>query len=87
MQSKSKRTTPAEREHIRRVRELPCSLCDAPGPSEAHHLRQDIGYSCAALCIACHRGPLGWHGTKALWRIRKMDEHDALYKTVERLCA
>lgn len=25
-----------EREHLARVKELPCSVCDASGPSEAH---------------------------------------------------
>ena len=30
--------TAAEREHLGRVKLLPCSVCDAPGPSEAHHI-------------------------------------------------
>ena len=29
-----------ERAHLGRVKELPCSVCDAPGPSEAHHTKQ-----------------------------------------------
>ena len=77
--------TKSEREHLARVKDLPCSLCDAPGPSEAHHLRQSTAWLCIALCAECHRGGSGWHGTKALWRIRKMDELDTLAVTIERM--
>lgn len=69
---------------MERVKSLPCSLCDAPGPSEAHHIDQRTAYSCVALCPECHRGPAGWHGTRALWRVRKMTELDALYRQVNR---
>lgn len=75
----------AERRHLARVKELDCSVCDQPGPSEAHHIEQGLQYTCIALCPDCHRGPQGWHGTKVLWRIRKMDELDALNVTLERL--
>ena len=75
----------AEREHLARVKSLPCSVCDTPGPSEAHHVKQGLQYTCIALCPDCHRGHNGWHGTKAFWRIRKMDEIDALNVTVQRL--
>ena len=79
------RLTAAERAHLGRVKELPCSVCDAPGPSEAHHMKQHRQYTCIALCESCHRGYNGLHGTKAFWRIRKMDELDALNVTIERL--
>lgn len=79
------RLTVKERTYLARIKELPCSVCDAPGPSEAHHIRQHNAYTCVALCPDCHRGSLGWHGTKALWRIRKMDELSALNITLERL--
>ena len=75
-----------EREHLRRVKELPCSVCDAPGPSDAHHYKQHRQYTCIALCKDCHQGSiLGWHGQKRAWAIRKMDEIDALNVTIERL--
>ena len=74
-----------EREHLARVKELPCSVCDANGPSEAHHMKQHRQYTCIALCYECHRGYNGIHGTKAFWRIRKMDELDALDVTIRRL--
>lgn len=75
-----------ERQHLSRVKALPCSVCDAPGPSEAHHVKQGSQYTCVALCPDCHRGPLlGWHGQRRAWAVRKMDELDALGKTIMRL--
>ena len=74
-----------EREHLARVKALPCSVCGASGPSEAHHVKQGLQYTCIALCENCHRGYNGLHGTKAFWRIRKMDELDALNVTLKRL--
>lgn len=77
--------TPKERAHLGRVKELPCSLCDVPGPSEAHHVKQGQQYTAVALCPDCHRGTNGWHGNKSYWRIKKMDELDALNITIKRL--
>lgn len=75
-----------ERLHLARVKELACSVCDAPAPSEAHHYKQGLQYTCIALCPECHRGPvLGWHGQKRGWIIRKIDELDALNITIQRL--
>jgi hypothetical protein len=75
-----------ERAHLGRVKELPCSVCDAAGPSEAHHMKQHSQYTCIALCVDCHRGSLmGWHGQRRAWAIRKMDEADALNVTIQRL--
>ncbi len=86
MISKNKRTTAAERRHLAAVKELSCSVCDAPGPSEAHHVDQSCAWTCIALCEECHRDDeMGWHGRKTAWRIRKMDEMDALGVTIQRL--
>ena len=75
-----------ERAHLAMVKELPCSVCDAPPPSEAHHAKQGSQYTCIALCPDCHRGPiLGFHGQRRMWAIKKMDELDALNVTVQRL--
>lgn len=75
-----------EREHLGRVKELPCSVCDEPGPSDAHHVVQGLQYTCIALCKSCHQGSiLGWHGQKRAWAIRKMNEMDALNITIQRL--
>jgi hypothetical protein len=78
--------TAKEREHLARIKEMPCSLCDAPGPSEAHHVRQHSQYLCIPLCESCHRGPLmGLHGQKRMWAIQKMDEMDCLNETIRKL--
>ena len=75
-----------EREHLARVKELPCSVCDANGPSEAHHMKQHRQYTCIALCESCHRGALmGLHGQRRAWAIHKIDEADALNVTIQRL--
>ena len=77
---------PAERRHLAMVKVLPCSVCDAHGPSEAHHMVQGLQYTCIALCPECHTGPLmGWHGQRFAWKIRKMEEIDALNITIKRL--
>ena len=82
----SKALTAAEREHIGRVKELPCSVCDEAGPSDAHHIKQGAHFATVALCKSCHQGSmLGWHGEKRAWLIRKMTEIDALAVTVRRL--
>ena len=76
-----------ERLHLARVKGLSCSVCDAPAPSEAHHFKQGLQYTCIALCVDCHRNPiLGWHGQKRAWAIHKMDEIDALNETIRKLC-
>ncbi len=77
-----------ERAHLARVKELPCSLCDQPGPNEAHHVEQGLQWTAVALCPECHRGPaMGLHGQRRAWAIRKMTELDALNVTIERLMA
>lgn len=78
--------TVAERAHIERVAALPCSVCDLTGPSEVHEIKQGAWYLSVALCPICHRGPVhGLHGQRAAWKIRKMDELDALAVTYRRL--
>ena len=77
-----------ERDYLRIVKMLPCSVCDEPGPSDAHHIKQGSTYTCVALCKSCHQGSLlGWHGQKRAWLIRKMDELDALNVTINRIVA
>lgn len=81
----SKALKPAEVEHLRRVKELPCSICNASPPSSAHHIKQGQHYTTVALCWDCHQGRNGWHGEKTIWRVKKFDEIDALAVTIERL--
>lgn len=78
--------TNKDRAYLQRVKSLPCSVCDEPGPSDAHHIKQGSQYTCVALCKSCHQGSLlGWHGQKRAWKIRKMDELDALNVTLRRI--
>lgn len=77
--------TPLEREWLALVKMQPCSVCYAPGPSEAHHIKQGEHMTCIALCTDCHRGTQGWHGDKTMWRIHKMDEIKALNVTIRRV--
>lgn len=84
MKSKNKPApTAAERRHIERVAALPCVVCDAPGPSEVHEIKQGQWFTSCALCPDCHRGAFnGLHGQKRMWAVKKMDELDALAATV-----
>ena len=78
--------TAKERAYVGLVKLLPCSVCEAPGPSDAHHIKQHRQYTVVALCKSCHQGSkMGWHGEKRAWAIAKMDELDALNKTVEKV--
>lgn len=82
----SKPMTRAEAAHVEAVKMLPCSVCDEPGPSDAHHIKQGQHFTTVALCKDCHQGSEnGWHGRKTMWRIHKMDELDALAVTLGRL--
>ena len=78
--------TKTERAHLDRVKSLPCSVCDHPGPSAAHHIDQSCAWTVVALCPDCHQGRHnGWHGFRAIWKIRKMQEIDALGVTIKRI--
>jgi len=79
----SKPITAKERDYLSLVKLLPCSVCDLPGPSHAHHIKQGQHWTCVALCYDCHQGSFnGWHGQKYAWKLRKMDELDALSVTI-----
>ena len=76
--------TAKERAYVGLVKLMPCSVCEAPAPSDAHHVKQNRQYTVVALCKSCHQGSkMGWHGEKRAWAIAKMDEIDALNKTIE----
>jgi len=84
MKSKNKPApTAAERRHIEKLAQLPCVVCDAPGPSEVHEPEQGLWFASMPLCPACHRGPDGWHGTRMRWKLRRMNELQAINKAVE----
>lgn len=76
--------TAKERAYVGLVKLMPCAVCNAPAPSDAHHVKQHRQYTVVALCKSCHQGSkMGWHGEKRAWAIAKMDEIDALNKTIE----
>lgn len=89
MHSKNKPPmTAAERRHVARVKQLPCSVCGAHGPSEAHEPVQGLWFVSIALCADCHRGEAnGLHGRKVMWRLHKLDEWGALDITLRALNA
>lgn len=64
------RITPAESAHLAKVKRCACVLCDAPAPSEAHHVIQGEHFVTVALCTACHSGKLGVHGDGTMLRLR-----------------
>ena len=88
MKSKNKPAmTSRERAWVERVKSAPCAVCRTPGPSEAHEIKQGSWYTSIALCQDCHRSQiLGIHGQKRAWLIAKMDELDALNRTIEDIC-
>lgn len=78
--------TARERAHLARIKDMACVVCDKPGPSDAHHVKQASAYHCIPLCKDCHQGPLlGIHGQKRAWALAKLDEVDALAETIRRL--
>lgn len=80
------RYTAAERAHVQRVKQLDCSVCDAPGPSDAHHIEQGNHWTVVALCKSCHQsGFNGIHGQRRIWSVKKITELDALAVTIRRL--
>lgn len=57
-----------------------------------HHPRFAVGgaqrashWLTIALCYECHQGDGGIHGDRSAWRLRKMEESDALAVTLRRL--
>ena len=76
--------------YMDRVAKLPCVVCGVNSEC-LHHVREGQGMAQRAqnwlvvpLCNDCHTGNKnGFHGQWAMWKIHKMDELDALAKTIE----
>lgn len=91
MQSKNKPTmTTDEREHVRRIKMLPCCVCRAGGgesrPSEAHELEQGLWWTSIPLCDDCHRGDHnGIHGQARIWAVKKLTPMLCLNETIKTL--
>lgn len=89
MQSRNKPSmTKAEREHVGRIKDMPCGVCGTAGPSEAHELKQGQWFTSIPLCADCHRGPFnGIHGQGRIWAVMKLDEQEVLNETIRQLLA
>lgn len=80
------RPTAVEREHIQRVKELPCGVCESAPPSDAHHIDQGLQFLVIPLCRDCHQGNFnGIHGQKRIWNVLKKTELTVLNDTVRAL--
>jgi hypothetical protein len=74
------------REHIAKVKALPCVICHAPPPSDAHHCIHDrygtqrVADECTIpLCKAHHQqGPDAIHNGKESWRAKYGADHEYL---------
>lgn len=78
--------TSTERRHLAAVKELPCGVCGAAGPSDAHHIEQNQQYLCIPLCKDCHQGAHnGIHGQRRLWNVMKKTELTVLNDTIRKL--
>jgi hypothetical protein len=87
MWSKHKaRQQEAEGRHVAAVKGMPCGVCDAPPPSDAHEIEQGLWFLVIPLCRDCHQGGHnGIHGEARIWRVLKKTEHGVLNETIRRL--
>jgi hypothetical protein len=82
----SKNLSAKDRQHLARVKELPCGVCGRAGPSDAHHIEQGLHHLCIPLCKDCHQGSHnGLHGRRAIWNVMKKTELSVLNDTIKRL--
>jgi hypothetical protein len=78
--------TKREREHLAKIKEMACGVCDAAGPSDAHHIVQHEQYLCIPLCKDCHQGSFnGIHGQARIWSVYKKTEMSVLNETLRNL--
>ena len=78
--------TAAQRRYLATVKTLSCGVCDAAGPSDAHHIEQGLQYICIPLCKDCHQGSHnGIHGRKSIWNVLKKTELSVLNDTIQKL--
>ena len=78
-QKMNNRLTARERQHLSAVKEMPCGVCGASGPSDAHHIEQGKQFLCIPLCKDCHQGAHnGIHGQRRIWNVLKKTELSVL---------
>lgn len=82
----SKNLTVKDRKHLAKVKSLPCGVCGAAAPSDAHHIEQGLHYLCVPLCKDCHQGSHnGIHGRRHMWSVAKKNEMTVLNDTIKLL--
>jgi hypothetical protein len=87
VQSKNKKSpTVAESEHIERIKDMACGVCEVPSPSDAHEIEQGQWFTSIPLCRDCHMGSFnGIHGQARIWKVKKFTELSVLNDTIRRL--
>lgn len=81
--------------HLQRVadygQQVGCIVCAGPY-AHLHHIlegrtpgRKSGDFCTIPLCIECHTGTHGIHGTRQRWSLHKADELEALNRTLEAL--
>jgi hypothetical protein len=85
-QAMNNKLNAAERRYMQRIKEMPCGVCGAAGPSDAHHIEQHKQYLCIPLCKDCHQGSHnGIHGQKRIWSVMKATEMSVLNDTIAKV--
>ena len=85
-QKMNNKLTARERRHLAAVKEMPCGVCGASGPSDAHHIEQGKQFLCIPLCKDCHQGAHnGIHGQRRIWNVMKKTELSVLNDTIDKL--
>lgn len=87
MRSKGKPAqTTLERDYVSKIAEQACVVCDAT-PVEIHEFEQGNWFTSVPVCVECHRGTDGWHGSRLRWKLRRIDMLEAINRTVGRAWA
>ena len=81
------------RKHVEAVKSLPCVVCQAPPPSDAHHCicdrygtKKPCDCHTIPLCRVCHLdGPNAIHNGKESWVARYGKDYDYLEETRARV--
>ena len=75
------------------VKHLPCCICNAPPPSDAHHCfhgrfsaKKAGDLDVIPLCKSCHQtGPDSIHNAKAAWAAKHGPDHSYIKQTRNRV--